>query len=222
MTRYSGILSLKFIAGYIFSNLFIKKRLVTVFDRETYFTKSLSHSNFKVFQLNRYNEPEYSDFVINTTIKRSIFFTRTKVKQKLKNQHYTAFVALEKTHFRPVGVSWTLESGDNIYWHDSFPIPAHSALLHYSYVLPEYRQQGVYSEMLRASYEYLFETQGLEKVYGIIEHLNKKQVEAQIYSDRKYGITIESVNYLIKMFGVNILAFYKNRNRIQKYRLLFR
>ena len=214
--------SLGYLFRFVFGNLFFKKRLVAVYDRATYQTVSLDHSNFRIFRVNKYNYSTYRSFILDVTARRSLFLTRSAIEENLTDPRYSTFVAVEKSELQPVGVSWALVTGDEVYWHDSFPIPPNSGFLLYSYVLPEYRRQGAYSEMLEASYEYLFNTVGLEYAYGIFEAMNLNQLKAQQYSEPKYGIKIDSVNYLIKLLGINLLSLYKNKQGTKVYFVLFR
>ncbi|WP_083898856.1 GNAT family N-acetyltransferase [Natronococcus jeotgali] len=109
-------------------------------------------------------------------------------------------IAVARRDGEIVGTSWLLIP-QKIVWHDKIAVRPGEALLFDASVDPDYRRQGIYSDLHSARVEKSL-SEKADVVLTVVESANKASLKA----NRDLGMKLLSVNHLVKFFGVNFLS----------------
>lgn len=123
-------------------------------------------------------------------------------------------LALVHSRKRLAGYYWGVvgQSGLTL-WHDKYPIHEKEGLVFNAFVFPEFRRQGVYRLLQRELHKHLFFHEDCEKIFTIVEKKNRPSLKANV----DFGLREFCKNYLLKLFGKNILSVIKNQEGVQIY-----
>lgn len=133
---------------------------------------------------------------------------RTNFQKRLIKKNWILFAVVEKKTHKTVAFYWAALPGINGFWHDNFVVLPGASLLCNAYVEKEQRSKGLYKYLIYKSHEYLFR-QNISKIFTIVEKSNKNSFKA----NKSLGLSIHSVNYLIKFFGINIFSIFTIRSK---------
>ena len=198
--------------------LFLKKRFVYHINEQSF--KSITPPEKENLIVTRDPADIRNHFahVKRFTMNRSTFYTEKRLRQRLDNPHLTCFLAINQGRGEPVGVQWTIAADGETLWHDKLPLPPDAGLLINAFVPENHRRQGIGTNMKYHAITHLFDDRNCERVYGVVEATNL----ASRTLLGKYSEKSISANYLLKLFGVNILSIVSSYKGITIYRAFLR
>jgi RimJ/RimL family protein N-acetyltransferase len=130
---------------------------------------------------------------------------QSRVEQRLSEPDCGVIIALSGN--TPVGWAWILVGGDR--WHDKIHVDDGDALLFDAYVIPRYRQQGVYSDINRRLGS-VADKMGADRLFAVVESKN----EASMKAHKKCGMEAIGTNYLVKVFRRNVATILVSENTV--------
>ncbi|WP_135829677.1 GNAT family N-acetyltransferase [Halorussus halobius] len=100
-----------------------------------------------------------------------------------------------------IGYYWSIIPQEPVS-HDSFFISPGEALLFNAYVRPQFRRQGIYTQLLAKAHNHVLINSNAYMSYTIVEDRNKPSLRA----NNEFGLDKYGKNYLIKLWGRNVLS----------------
>ena len=174
-----------------------KRRIVFAVDRTDYVLRATTHPIYRIVHY-EYAHPEFQSKPLRTV---ADCVGVRRFERRSMHPGIALFVAMEHKD-KVAGFYWAVRSSSKPLWHDKLKVEPHTALLFNAHVFPEYRRQGLYSLLLAAAHNVLFQSFGVERALTIVECSN----QASLQANRKFGLRVFANNYLIKLAGRNIIS----------------
>lgn len=111
---------------------------------------------------------------------------------------------------KPVGTLWILNIKRPKFKFDSFIHDTNQVLIGGVYVNEKYRGRGIYGLMQYNAYKYIKSKFPGKTVLLVVEKNNYSSIR----SNEKFGAEVYGVNYLLKLFGKNIISIFKHSKGI--------
>jgi RimJ/RimL family protein N-acetyltransferase len=121
-------------------------------------------------------------------------------EKRSRSTVWHGFVATSQSG--PLGVYWGFAPTERSMMHDSFLVRPNEALACGAFVRPDMRGRGIYHRLQWILHEYLLVELGVERVFTIVENTNQPSLR----SNRRFGLEVYGVNWLIKLAGRNALS----------------
>lgn len=179
-------------------DLLFKRRVVFTAERDSFDPGVASDETYDVAvadECSALYDHDVTSFLTEHTAPES-------VGKRMARDDCTCYLARHRATAEPVGFYWSVAPTVERVWHDSFPVDPGEALVFNAYVDPDHRRQGVYRLLQTASHRHLFESEGLDTVYTVVEARNTPSIEA----NEAFGLEPSRRNYLVKALGVNVLS----------------
>jgi hypothetical protein len=181
----------------LIDKLFLKKRWVLIATANLYPQKLDEHYSFCI-----YEDVHDIDIKKKTQLK-------TIVSKRLSQNNWVLFAILDKKNRKIVAYYWAAFCTDSVFWHDNFVIFPGTSLLCNAYVERKHRSKGLYKYLIYRTHEYLFKN-NIKKTFTIVENSNNNSLKINCSS----GLSVYCVNYLIKMFGINLFSVFIRSSKI--------
>jgi len=184
----------------IFEKLFLKKRYVLTLSARK--------------ELIPYDVPDYKIVILNkqSALKSELIITSDFLHvnkdfiNKLDKQEWTLYVVKDEINNELAGYYFSVAGR---YIHDNFLIDFNEALLCNAYIYPTHRKKGLYKSLIKTAHKHLYQ-KGFSAVFTIVEKNNNPSLNANLSA----GLTIHSVNYLVKFLGINVLSLYYKNSKL--------
>lgn len=135
----------------------------------------------------------------------------TKIQKRLAYGNNIWFYIIDELHDCIIASYWAIIPKNEGVWHDSFFIQPHDALLCNAFVNPKFRRLGFYEFLIQFTHTYLLNYINCRSVYTIVEKSNY----ASLSANRKSGVLLIYRQFLLKIFGINVISIIKSEKKIQ-------
>lgn len=188
----------------ILEKLFFKKRFILKWIPDNY-SNQIYCKGYKINVLQSLSD------IDDLVSKDTIFFERNRSFLKnLYNVEWRLFTIAEEGKSELAGYYYALLGNNKPISHDSFIIMPDDALMCRAFIYPKYRNKGLYKTLIKYSHIYLSK-EHRKNIYTIVEKSNKASLKANLDS----GLENDKTNYLIKIFGINILSIFYQSSRLK-------
>jgi len=185
--------------GRFIENNFFKKRLFFVADETTHLPERiLNNPYFRAEIITSSNDLSAKADMWDLTGYNLV----EKFAKRLKDPSLTLYLALDRENARIAGYFWTAEANEGPVWHDKIYVEPGSALGLDAFTLPEYRGKGAFPFLKSVAIRRTVLEGDARALYSIVEGSNY----ASIRANEKLGLKKAGENYLIKVFGENVLS----------------
>ena len=189
--------------GRFFENKFFKIRIFFVADNTVTLRKEILEN--PLFRSDIIRDARHLPLKVNAHDNDNA----NRFMKRLENPSLVLYLALDRQTSQLAAYYWTAEAKDNPLWHDKIYVEPNSVLGLDAFTLPEYRGKNAFpflksiairNTVLEGNYDYF---------YSVVESSNK----ASIRANEKLGLTVAGYNYLIKLYGRNILSIIHLNNK---------
>lgn len=196
--------------GRIVENYFFKKRLFFVADGTTRLPRTmLDNPHFRAeIVVSREDLVSMADRL--DSVRNGL---AEKFAKRLEDPSLTLYLALNRDDAGIAGYFWTAEANDEPIWHDKIYIEPGTALGLNAFTLPEYRGKGAFPLLNAAAIRRTVLEGDARTLYLIVEDSN----HASIRANEKLGLKRAGENYLVKVFGENVLSIIHRDRRWETY-----
>lgn len=193
-----------FLFNVLFQKLFLKKRYLFRLFKEQHIKKELKLDN--TFSL--YIFKSKTDIEDSCEVKTIVSFIENKIGKhatslRINNPYWICFLVAKSKPFVPAGIGWLVCPPNKPYWYDNLHSNFDECRFANDYVVPEYRGKHIAQYINQERLDYAFNS-GFNSVSVIVEAYRKPAVHNQKKVSRLVG-----KNYLIKLFGINIISVLK-------------
>ncbi|MFP8891068.1 hypothetical protein ACLI4U_15065 [Natrialbaceae archaeon A-CW2] len=123
------------------------------------------------------------------------------VDARLKHKDCTLVRPIEKSEKALAGYGWLVHPSTHSIWHDKILVPVDCPLLFNAKIFENYRGRGIFTAMHFSRINHVFENY-TDKCMIVVEQSNTDVLPAY----DSWGWEPEGINYLYKVFGVNMVS----------------
>jgi len=181
----------------LIEKLFLKKRIVLYADNALKKQALPDHYSFLIYDDVTRNDISNNDYL------------KVLINKRLKKKNWVFFAVIDNRTRLLVAQYWAIFCRKNNYWHDNFVVLPDTALLCNAYVDKEHRFQGIYKFLIFAAHDYLLKN-NFKKIFTLVEASNISSLKA----NKSEGLSVDSINYLIKLFGFNLISIFMKSSKI--------